>query len=84
MTDFRRNDPNDDRTNQEIRDCHELEMRQQPQRARIVVRGKEKGKYLSFTLREYAANNNIIDRKPVDPPPIVQLRVVNDPYNEIW
>jgi len=47
MTDFRKNDPPDPLANQEIRDCHELEMRQQPQRARIVVRGKEKGKHLS-------------------------------------
>ena len=51
ITDFRRTDPNDPVTNQEIRDCHELEMRQQPQRARIVVRGKEKGKHLSSTSR---------------------------------
>lgn len=44
MIDVRRSDPNDPEANQEIRESHELEMRQQPQRARIVVRGKEKGK----------------------------------------
>ena len=67
---------------------HWLDVRQQPEKARVVVRGKEKGK---TTLCASNVSSPVVsltnfqwpDRKPVDPPPIVQLKV-QDPYNDTW
>lgn len=70
------------------RENHWLDMRQEPEKARVVVRGKEKGEtplgFHYFLSHKQDANASFpIDRKPVDPPPIVQLKV-SDPYNDTW
>lgn len=53
----------------------ELTIRQQPDRARVAG-GKEKGT-LPGSARGNQPSVDVVDaeRKPVDPPPIVQLRV---------
>lgn len=52
----------------------DLLIRQQPNRARVAG-GKEKGMGASFFSRLRDVSNIAIERKPIDPPPIVQLRV---------
>lgn len=55
---------------------YKLEVRQQPSYARVAI-GKEKGssRYPSAPLSSGNANRLDSDRKPIDPPPIVQLKV---------
>jgi len=61
----------------------ELEIRQQPKEALVTVDGKEKGQFVSCAIYVILQRvlSRLVVRKPVDPPPIVQLRVnaVADP-----
>jgi hypothetical protein len=55
----------------------ELIVRQQPERARVAG-GKEKGTCNSLILvglARDAKDHRRVERKPVDPPPVVQLKV---------
>ena len=69
---------------------YQLKIRQQPECARVAI-GKEKGRFnLSVDVppspraREITTANHAdrLDRKPIDPPPIIQLSVssVKDPH----
>lgn len=62
-------------TNREVysRDLH-LKIRQQPKEALVAVEGKEKGRSLPSIARTRATDGSL-GRKPVDPPPFVQLMV---------
>lgn len=54
---------------------YELTIRQRPERARVAG-VKEKGKCSSKFC--YILSNEPLDRKPVDPPPIIQLTIKDD------
>lgn len=57
---------------------YELVVRQQPREALITQQGKEKSEYsrLKFIISYCFTNRDCTaDRKPIDPPPIVQIRV---------
>lgn len=65
--------------------AYELTVRQHPERARVAG-GKEKGKLIFCLCPSEKARARIslmlwLERKPVDPPPIIQLRIrdENDP-----
>lgn len=62
----------------------ELTIRQQPERARVAG-GKEKGRSSYLTVHRICQRKegqtgltSLAERKPVDPPPIVQLSVRDD------
>jgi hypothetical protein len=52
---------------------HELIIRQKPLHAKIFI-GKEKG-MSNQTKNPTNISNSVSDRKPIDPPPIVQLKI---------
>ena len=61
-------------------DAYTLVVRQGPERAKAFAGPKEKGIFLSDSTRVLSGEDADIpqpasDRKPVDPPPIVQLRI---------
>lgn len=62
---------------------YELIVRQQPREALLAQSGKEKSKCRSQSLvmARKTDRNGLEDRKPIDPPPIVQLKVpeIKDP-----
>lgn len=70
------------------REAHELIIRQQPGTGKVFI-GKEKGMLTSqnrgflFTFLDtfYGEADKCKDRKPIDPPPVVQL-VIDDGYDQ--
>lgn len=52
----------------------QLVIRQRPEIAKVAV-GKEKGQSLLLLQEKRHTNFNFLDRKPVDPPPIIQLKI---------
>jgi len=52
---------------------HELIIRQKPLHAKVFI-GKEKG-MPNQTKDPRHISNSVSDRKPIDPPPIVQLKI---------
>lgn len=76
------------RTDGHPREAHELTIRQQPGIGKVFI-GKEKGMIMNqssgfrftFFVTFFAEADKCTDRKPIDPPPVVQLRIVNG-YDE--
>lgn len=57
---------------------HQLWIRQQPEKSRVVVKGREKGKSLAHIAFSQHIANTQAEKKPIDPPPILQLNILND------
>ena len=62
--------------------AYTLTVRQGPERAKAFNGPKEKGMVLltSCTRRTLTTSASLTDRKPVDPPPIIQLQI-RDPQD---
>jgi hypothetical protein len=53
---------------------YELTVRQEPKQARMCGVG---GKSTAFIPSHTSSNPRLADRRPIDPPPIIQLRVID-------
>ena len=62
--------------------AYTLTVRQGPERAKAFAGPKEKGKVVltCFTGKTLITSASSTDRKPVDPPPIIQLQI-RDPQD---